>query len=86
MWFTPFEFFFELEVDGVAFLSACFARPSGYQAFVDIDYSFELLLDLDLGQAGILIWLLVAGIGSVVISVLPVKCLIKMSVKSLGAL
>jgi hypothetical protein len=70
---TPFEFLFELKIEGVAFLSECFVPPSGYQVFVEIDYSFELFLDLGLGQPRVLIRLLVAGIGSVVISVFSVR-------------
>ena len=71
--FALFEFFLEFEVEDVAFLSEWFIGPLGYQVLVEIDHSFELFLDLSLGQPGVLVWFLVAGIGSVVISVLSVK-------------
>jgi hypothetical protein len=40
---------------------------------VNIDYSFELPLDIGLGEACVLIWLLVASVGSVAVSVFSVK-------------
>jgi hypothetical protein len=70
---TPFEFLSKLQVEGIAFLSECFARPTGYLVLVEIDYPFELPFDLGLGQTCVLVWLLVAGIGPVVVSVLSVK-------------
>jgi hypothetical protein len=73
MWFTPFEFLFESEIQGVAFLSEHFIRPLGYVVFVEVDYSVELFLDLGLSESCVLIWLLVAGVGSVVVSVISVK-------------
>jgi hypothetical protein len=50
MRFTPFKFFLEFEVEGVAFLSLFFLSPSGYLVFVKIDYSFKLPFDLCFGQ------------------------------------
>jgi hypothetical protein len=73
MRFTPFEFFFELEKQGVAIFSECFACPSGYQVLVEIDYSVKFSLDLSLGKSCVLIGLLVAGIGPVVVSVFSIK-------------
>jgi len=55
-------------VEGVAYFSLFFFSPMGYPVFMKVDYSFELFLDLSLSQPGVLVCLLVAGIGSVVVT------------------